>query len=225
MRVYDALMDLYGPQGWWPLGPSARYHRGEYRQPATPQAVFEVYVGAILTQNSTWSGACQAMTRLWALKAMTPRGILALADEVLQEAVRPARYLRQKAGYLRDVSSFYLHLKGRVPSRDELLAVRGIGKETADSILLYAHHVPVFVVDAYTRRILVALGRIGGDEEYDMIRSMFEKELPGDEMGYNEYPALLVEHARRYYSRKPYGAGDPLIRKFRTRRVARKDAE
>lgn len=225
VRLYTALMDLYGPQGWWPLGPSVRYHKGEYRQPATSRAVFEVYVGAILTQNSSWNGACQAMARLRAAKALTPRGIGSLTDEVLQEAIRPARYLRQKAGYLRAVASFYLGLKGRVPSRDALLAVRGIGKETADSILLYAHHVPIFVVDAYTRRILAAMRQIAGDEEYDIIRARLEKELPRDEVVYNEFHALLVEHARRYYSRKPYGVADPLLPQFRAKGAARKDTE
>mgnify|MGYP001170195293 CR=1 FL=1 len=222
-RVFDALMDWYGPQGWWPLGPAVRYHKGKYDQPSTGREVFEVYIGAILTQNSTWTGACQAMGRLRALRAMTPRALLALPDEVLEEAVRPARYLRQKARYLRAIASFFLLLKGRIPSREELLTVRGVGKETADSILLYAHHQPVFVVDAYTRRVMAALGVIRGDEEYDTIRALFEKELPADEILYNEYHALFVEHARRYYSKKPYGTGDPLITGFPVKRKRQKD--
>ena len=225
LRVFETLMNLYGPQGWWPLGASTRYHKGEYDRPSTPAAVFEVYVGAILTQNSTWNGAREAMLRLRKHKAMNPRAILALPLDVLEEAVRPARYLRQKAGYLREVAAFFLAQKARIPTREELLAVRGIGRETADSILLYAHHQPIFVVDTYTRRVLTALGLIAGDEDYDMIREMFEHELPRDKVIFNEYHALLVEHARKYYSKQPYGVADPLPEMVGARRAPWKDIE
>ena len=88
----------------------------------------------------------------------------------------------------------------------------GVGRETADSILLYAHHQPAFVVDAYTRRLCSAWGILTGGEDYDAIQRIFEQALPKDAAIFNEYHALIVRHARAYYSKKPYGVGDPLAR-------------
>jgi len=209
---YDALMALYGPQGWWPLGKGVRYHPRDYSIPAAhaKDSVFEVYLGAVLTQNGSWTGACASLLALAALSALRPRALLKLPQEILEDAIRPARYFRQKARYLCALAEFFLALKGRIPSRQELLAVLGVGRETADSILLYAHHQPFFVVDAYTRRVFSAWGFISGKEDYDAIREMFESSLPKDAAIFNEYHALIVRHARAHYSRKPYGVDDPL---------------
>jgi len=221
-RVYDFLLESYGEQGWWPLGRGAGYHPGDYGEPRTRGRIFEVYLGAILTQNSSWSGARTALANLRRLKAVDPRRLLALPEGELEEAIRPARYLRQKARYAREIAGFFLGLRGRVPGREELLGVTGVGRETADSILLYAHHEAHFVIDAYTRRVLAGLRLAGGDEEYDFLKEYFEKRIPRDAALYNEYHALIVEHARRFYSRKPYGAEDPLPGLVRRWKAGRK---
>jgi endonuclease-3 related protein len=209
--VYEGLFSLYGPQGWWPLGKGSRYHPGDYSLPQRPAGVFEVYLGAVLTQNNSWTGAAAALEALRQCSAVCAPGLLALPVGELEEAIRPARYWRQKARYIRGLASFFIDLKGRVPSREELLAVVGVGRETADSIRLYAHHQPAFVVDAYTRRVFSALGVISGGEDHDVIQRLFEKALPNDYTLFNEYHALIVRHARAYYSKKPYGIGDPLL--------------
>ena len=221
-RIYEHLLAEYGAQGWWPLGRGTGYHPGEYGEPRTRARVFEVCLGAILTQNSSWTGARAALSNLRRLAAIDPRRLLALPLEGLEEAIRPARYLRQKARYARELAVFFIGLRGRVPSRDELLAVTGVGRETADSILLYAYHEPVFVIDAYTRRVFGGLGLVRGEEEYDTLREMFESRLPRDAALYNEYHALIVEHARQFYSRKPYGTGDALPGLVRQWKAGRK---
>ena len=219
--VYEELFALYGPQGWWPLGKGSRYHPGKYSLPRTKDGVFEVYLGAVLTQNSTWTGAAASLEALRERSAIRAPELLALPSAELEEAIRPARYWRQKARYVRELASFFIHLSGRAPSREELLAVLGVGRETADSILLYAHHQAAFVVDAYTRRVFAGLGVLSGDEDYDIIQQLFEKALPNDHTLFNEYHALIVRHARAYYSKKPYGVGDPLGGAEKKRRRAK----
>jgi len=212
--LYEALFALYGPQGWWPLGAGgggSRYHPGDYSLPRTGAGRFEVYLGAVLTQNSTWEGASKSIGRLRQLSCLRAPALLALPAEELEEAIRPARYFKQKSRYLRALASFFIALKGRTPLREELLAVLGVGRETADSILLYAHHQPVFVVDVYTRRVFSAWGILSGDEDYDAMQSIFHESLPREHALFNEYHALIVRHAREYYSRKPHGAGDPIL--------------
>jgi endonuclease III related protein len=211
LSIYENLFALYGPQGWWPIGKG--YHPGDYSLPQTKAGIFEVYLGAVLTQNSSWNGASMAIAELRKRSRLGASALLALPAGELEQAIRPARYWKQKTRYLRGLAAFFMALRGRVPDREELLAQTGIGPETADSILLYAYHRPVFVVDTYTRRLFVALGILTGKESYAQIQEMFMHALPGDAALFNEYHALIVRHARAHYSRKPYGAGDPLARK------------
>jgi len=108
------------------------------------------------------------------------------------------------------MTKFFIELDGKVPTRKELLSVKGIGNETADSILLYAYKQSEFVVDAYTKRIFSYLGLVDENVKYMELKKLFESNLPKDIAIYQEYHALIVEHAKRYYSKKPYGLNDPL---------------
>jgi endonuclease-3 related protein len=215
LSIYGDLFSLWGPQGWWPLGRGLGYHPGDYSLPRTNAGVFEVYLGAVLTQNSSWNGASMALEELRRRRCLQPSRLLALPEGELEEAIRPARYWKQKSRYLRGLSGFFMALRGRIPLRDALLAQAGIGPETADSILLYAYHQPVFVVDTYTRRIFTSLGVLTGKERYAEIQKMFTDALPNDPALFNEYHALIVRHARMYYSRQPHGINDPLMRRKR----------
>ncbi len=210
MRIYAELLRCYGPQGWWPLlglegpqpdktGSRTGYHPGRYDLPATAVQAFEICTGAILTQNTAWVNVEAALRRLRDAGALHPEGLLALDEDRLRDLIRPAGFFNQKARKLREFTIFFIGLEGRAPSREELLALWGIGRETADSMLLYAFRVPVFVVDAYTRRIAGSLGLIDPGADYDEIRTLFERNLPRDPAIYQEYHALLVEHAKRHY--------------------------
>lgn len=219
-ELYRLLMEQYGPQGWWPLlkrdgeGQDfvCGYHPGDYSPPRSRPAVFEVVVGALLTQNSSWNNAATALINLKRLNALSPSALLNLDQSLLKEAIRPARYFNQKSGYLCSAARWFDTLPtGTVPGREELLALRGVGPETADSILLYGFHRFSFVVDVYTRRIFERFGLAVSGASYESLRLLVEAALPGSVPRLKEFHALLVEHAKRYYSRRPYGVGDPAL--------------
>ncbi|MGZ7208903.1 MAG: endonuclease III domain-containing protein [Methanobacterium sp.] len=220
--IYDKLYHLYGPQGWWPLinyegvnlnktGAVKGYHPGNYDLPKKRNEIFEVILGAILTQNTSWLQAEKALFNLNELNVVEPEEFLYLEDRVVKLAIKCAGFLNQKSMYLKEITRFFIELDGRVPSRKELLGVKGVGNETADSILLYAYKQPEFVVDAYTRRIFSFLGYIDENIKYMELKNFFKSSLTKNTPVYNEYHALIVEHAKRYYNKKPYGREDPLI--------------
>lgn len=204
-QTYKALLKQHGPQGWWPLlelgDPTYKrgdksyggYHPGDYSYPKTDSQRFEICVGAIFTQNTSWNNVVKALLNLKKSNALSADGVKRLSMGKLRELIKPAGYYNQKAKKLKLFVAFYLKLAGRTPTREELLSVWGIGKETADSILLYAYMVPIFVVDAYTRRLF------GYDkkEDYDKIRLDFEDALPKDYQIYQEYHALIVEQIKK----------------------------
>jgi endonuclease III related protein len=219
--IYHKLYQLYGPQGWWPLinyggvepdktGLKEGYHPLNYDLPIKREQIYEVILGAVLTQNTTWIQANQALHNLYNLTKLIPENFLKLNDNLLKSAVRPAGFLNQKSIYLRAVTQFFISIDGETPSREDLLLVKGVGNETADSILLYAYKQPQFVVDSYTRRIMSYLKLVDENVSYLELKMFFEENLPPDVPVYQEYHALLVEHAKRYYSRKPYGVGGPI---------------
>ena len=171
---------------------AAEIHKGIIREKPRKQTT-----GHILTQNTSWPQVEKALLNLRKLKALTPMKIKKLNLEKLKQAIKPAGYFNQKAKKLKIFAEFYINLKGKTPTREELLNVWGIGPETADSILLYAFKVPTFVVDAYTKRIFAKLGLIEKNEQYEKVKKMFEENLPKDFKLYQEYHALIVEHAKR----------------------------
>ena len=202
MQIYRLLYDHYGPRHWWPA--------------ETP---FEVVIGAILTQNTNWSNVEKAIANLRAAGVLTSASILALETAELEDLIRPSGFFRQKAERLQ---LFCRHLRERhandlarlldqdlEPARAELLSLKGIGPETADSILLYAGERPSFVVDAYTGRLFGRLGLLDGTEKYAEIRAMFMNGLPIDVDLYNEYHALIVIHCKDFCRKRPLCAQCP----------------
>ncbi|MCE5215290.1 MAG: endonuclease III domain-containing protein [Methanobacterium sp.] len=221
-EIYQQLYHLYGPQGWWPLinfkgknpiktGINQGYHPLNYDLPVERNQIYEVIIGAILTQNTSWLQANGAVQNLNQLDALEPEKLLQLDDEKLKSAIRCAGFLNQKSTYLKEITRFFIELNGRTPVRDDLLQVKGVGPETADSILLYAYKIPEFVVDTYTRRIFSHLKMVNNKIKYKELKELFESNLTRDVPVYQEYHALLVEHAKRYYNKKPYGLRDPLL--------------
>jgi len=185
MKIYNKLYRAYGPMHWWP---------GE-----TP---FEVMVGAILTQNTSWKNVEKAIQNLKARNMLDVRSIHRLTRYQLASLIKSSGYFRIKADRLKAFVNFLFEnydgalekmSKERVETlRQSLLGVRGIGPETADSILLYGLGKPVFVVDAYTKRILSRHGIISGEASYEEVQRLFMEHLPHDEKLFNEYHALLV---------------------------------
>lgn len=202
--VFNRLYDCYGPQHWWPA--------------ETP---FEVMVGAVLTQNTAWSNVERAIANLQAANCLAPQAIAAAPAEKLGELLRPSGYFNIKARRLANFCSWYLARGGfetlggldTKALRHDLLTVNGIGPETADDMLLYAFQRPVFVIDAYTRRIFSRIGAITGVEGYETLRHRFESELGEDVPLFNEYHALIVVHAKeRCRKRGPLCEGCCLAR-------------
>lgn len=199
MAVYRRLLDRYGAQHWWPAD--------------TP---FEVMVGAVLTQNTAWSNVEKAIDNLKAMEAgFSLESLLAIPVERLAALIRPAGYFNVKAKRLSSLCRF-LQRHGELDRletdqlRALLLSVHGIGPETADDILLYAYHRPVFVIDAYTRRLFARLGMIEAESGYETLREGFEAALQNDAELFNEYHALIVVHAKNHCRVKPVCADCPV---------------
>ena len=184
-EAYRCLFDAFGPQHWWP---------GE-----TP---FEVIVGAVLTQNTSWRNVERAIDNRREADLLEPRTLYDVPVEELEELIQPAGYFRVKARRLRSMLEFIIEqYNGSLETmfgaelselRCRLLGVHGIGPETADSILLYAGGLPSFVVDTYTHRVFARHGWIGFDANYHQIQDYIQGELPQEVPLYNEYHALLV---------------------------------
>jgi len=186
-KLYKELLKEYGHQGWWPLIDVNGYHHKDYSYPKNKNQIFEICVGAILTQNTSWKQVEKALINLSKLKALEPKALKELNNNKLKKAIKPTGYFNQKAKKLKIFAEFYLDLKGKTPTRIQLLEIWGIGPETADSILLYAYKQPTFIIDAYTKRIMNFKGK------YDELKQLFEDNLKKDYKLYQEFHALLVE--------------------------------
>jgi len=168
-------------------------------------------VGAVLTQNTAWSNVEKAIANLVERDMLDPGKIVSVRKDYLARRLKPSGYFNIKADRLRHFCRWYLQSGAysalrRIPTgtlRNRLLSVHGIGPETADDILLYAFKRPVFVIDAYTRRLFSRLGLIAGDEPYETLRLLIEKTLGPDVDLFNEYHALIVKHAKDICRTRP----------------------
>lgn len=200
-NIYILLYDHFGKQNWWPA--------------ETP---FEVIVGAILTQNTSWKNVEKSINTLKEKKLLSPDALYNLTNEELAFLIKSSGFYNLKAIRLKNFLNFFKtynfdinNLKNADNIRKLLLAIKGIGKETADSIILYALNKPVFVVDAYTKRIFHRLGFIHSQKsDYDTVQNLFHSNLTKDANLFNEYHALIVETAKSYCRKKPLCALCPL---------------
>lgn len=175
------------------------YHPGDYSCPKTGAQRFEIVAGALLTQNTSWKNAEKALLNLHSSRKLSPEAIISAPIPELESLIRPAGYFRQKAGRLKLLSEAYLKADGDMGTeslRAHFLSVKGVGPETADSILLYAYCRPSFVVDAYTRRFCASL-RLFHGKDYDDCRNFFQGNLPQEHGLFNEFHALIVEWGKR----------------------------
>ncbi|HSH43192.1 MAG TPA: hypothetical protein VK973_13790 [Arenicellales bacterium] len=196
--VYQRLMRRYGPQGWWPA-------RGR----------FEVALGAVLTQGTAWTNAARAIAVLKATRSHRAETLARMSQQDLAQRIRPAGFHNVKAARLKALAANWINGGGyrglsRLPTgelRRRLLAIHGIGRETADAITLYAFERRIFVIDAYARRLFSRIGMIDGDEAYDTLRVSIEDEFTGGVSACNEYHALIVEHGKTHCRATPVCRG------------------
>ena len=190
--IYQRLYNTYGPQHWWPA-----------------ESVFEVMIGAVLTQNTSWTNVEAALRNLRQEKLLNSKKLATLPHEHLAQLLKPVGYFNVKATRLQSYCRWYndsgryqqLNKLDTLSLRQALLSVHGIGPETADDILLYAFEREVFVIDAYTKRLFSRLGMMTGQESYEEMRAWFESKLKrqNDKAKlYNELHALIVHHAKHY---------------------------
>jgi endonuclease-3 related protein len=201
LSLYRSMAAHYGEQPWWPA-----------------DSVFEVVVGAVLTQNAAWSNVEKAIERLKAADVLSLEALHAIDHARLGDLIRPSGYYNIKAKRLKNLCAFLVEIGGLGPLADQplsdqrrgLLSVNGVGPETADDILLYALERPVFVIDAYTRRLLQRVDLADGSESYEMLRQGFEAVLPADVRLYQQYHALIVIHAKEVCRKVPRCGACPL---------------
>jgi endonuclease-3 related protein len=197
--IYETLLAHYGELNWWPA--------------KTP---YEVIVGAVLTQNTAWSNVEKAIANFGAY--LTPESVANADISILTDIIRPAGFFNQKVVYLKAVTAWFAEYGYDAPAvrkrplnklRSELLSTKGVGQETADSILLYAFGFPTFVVDAYTSRLCERYPIEAGNG-YAEVKAHFESDLPKDAHIYNNLHALIVINAKEHCRKKPFCDGCPL---------------
>ena len=203
LNIYELLHGYFGDLHWWPA-----------------DSPFEVMVGAILTQNTAWTNVEKAISALKDGNLLSPAALLRIDEEILAETIRPSGYHHVKAKRIKSLALFLLEeYSGSIERmcaeelpvlREKLLSVRGIGPETADSILLYACRKPVFISDAYTERILQRHGLIPGNTDVSQIRTLFMTHLPHDASLFNQFHALLVNTGKTFCRKIPKCTSCPL---------------
>jgi endonuclease-3 related protein len=203
-EIYQLLLKAYGPQKWWPA-----------------ESPLEVMVGAVLTQNTNWQGVEKAIANLKRLNLLNPHKLELLPTEELSRLIKPAGYFNLKARRLKNLIGMVVETYGgdldamgqteTEQLRQELLQVNGVGPETADSILLYAFHNPIFVVDTYTYRVTSRHAFIEEEVNYQALQDFFMQHLPRDVDMFNEYHALLVRVGKLHCRRRARCEGCPLV--------------
>ncbi|MDW8097404.1 MAG: endonuclease [Aquificaceae bacterium] len=197
-ELYWLLLDLYGPQGWWPV--DREYHQLKGTDPRE-----EIILGAVLTQNTSWKNVERALENLKKWGELSLSFVRKTPEERLAELIRPAGFYNLKAKRLKEVACFFEPLeKLQTVGREELLRVQGVGEETADVILLYAADRLTFVIDKYTKRFVQRFYQIRGS--YKELKEFFERNLPAELEVYKEFHALIDEHAKRFCRNTPPSA-------------------
>ncbi len=196
-EIYSLLLKKYGYQNWWPV------HKGT-------DTFLEISIGAILTQNTNWKNVEKALENLIKANLLDWNSLNQITEEQLAYYIKPAGFYRQKSKTIKRFVQTVKGIKKEEITRDLLLSIKGIGKETADSILLYALERPYFVVDAYTKRIFSRIGICDKKVSYDDLQILIQSSLPKDINLYKEYHALLVEHAKTHCRKKPVCLNCPL---------------
>jgi endonuclease III related protein len=188
--IYEQLLEQYGNQHWWP-----------------GKTDDEIIIGAILTQNTNWMNVSKAIQNLKQVNACTLEQCAILEIHILEGLIRPSGFFRIKAVRLQQAVHRIIELRKQslpLPEfRNALLSIHGIGPETADSILLYAFNLPIFVIDAYTKRIYSRMNLIEERATYHQMQDYFQHSLPNDTQLFNEYHALIVRHAKEACKKKP----------------------
>lgn len=192
LAIYKELFKKHNYQGWWPI--KGKYHPQDYSYPKNKNEIFEIIIGAILTQNTNWKNTEKALQNLREENIISPEKIIKISHEELSELIKSSGYFNQKTKKLKAFAEFYIKSEGKIPTREELLKVWGIGKETADSILLYAYKQPYFVIDAYTKKLMKKYFNIEND--YDKLQEFFHNNLLRDYKLFNEFHALIVAEGK-----------------------------
>ena len=221
VKIYSIYMDLrsnLGPQLWWPVTSEGQFIPEYSGGPKNEKQQLEVCFGAILAQNTTWKNAEKAIIELNKNHLIDVKKILEISNEKLSGIIKSSGYHNQKTKKLKNFCNFLsFNHNGNLQKffqnnikrlREELLSVNGIGPETADSIMLYAAKKPIFVIDAYAKRII---NRVGFKEaSYDELQQLFMKSLPNSEKLFNEYHALLVELGKNICKKEPLCSKCPI---------------
>lgn len=220
-EIYNSLFKFYGPQGWWPLisyagtNPTLRgrltgYHCGNYDLPQTEAEMLEIMLGAVLTQNTSWTNAENALFHLHENKLIDINALLHISQENLASLIHSSGYYNQKAIKLKALVQYLkIHpisslLKRSIDDlRPEMRQVKGLGNETCDSILLYALKKPIFVIDAYTKRLLIRFGYATLKSTYEEMQQLFHATFAPDVALYNEFHALIVQHSVHHCLKSP----------------------
>jgi len=176
-KIFNKLLKQYGKQNWWPA-----------------ETEYEIVVGIILTQNTTWKNVEKALSNLKRAHMLEPKKILSCSNQIIEQLIKPCGFYKQKTVYLKNITRYYVDLdrnKSTATLRKELLNIKGIGKESADSFLLYVLNRPSFVIDAYTKRFVKTF-KLCECKTYEEFKHFFESNLPSDVELYKEFHALIV---------------------------------
>ena len=223
--IYNILLNNYGKQGWWPITPIGGC---KGKLPESPlyglktkneKQILEIMIGAILTQNTQWKPNVEnSIIKLNNNSLIDINSVETIDNNKLSKIIKSSGYHNQKTKTIKNLANFLklnpikklkeMELK---TCRELLLNLNGIGEETADSILLYAFEKPIFVVDAYTRRIFSKLEIIDEKASYQEIQGVFMNNLENNHKIFNEYHALIVKHGKLHYRKKPYGNSDKIL--------------
>ncbi len=189
LDLFYKLLNTYQRQYWWPV------YSNHPRE--------EIIIGAILTQNTSWNNVEKAIKNLIRVNCLDFNCILNTPQEIFQEYIKPAGFYKQKTQTIYLTAQFFQNHNGKIITRKDLLNIKGIGKETADSILLYAFNQPYFIIDAYTKRLLFRLGYVQESISYDDLQTYITTHIPQEIEIYKEFHALIVVHCKTICKKKP----------------------